>query len=90
MLTNGIISDPCWSRGSNIEQVVHEKHNDSDFPLAAFTFEFLWPQKNVTGSGKYHTAYKEIMTAIVIDYSIISFIFLNNVRRYHTSMEPLA
>lgn len=44
MLTNGIISDPRWSRGSNIEQVVHEKQNESDFPSAVLTFEFLWPQ----------------------------------------------
>lgn len=27
-----------------MEQVVHEKHNESDFPSAVFTFEFLWPQ----------------------------------------------
>lgn len=43
-LTNGIISDPCWYKGGNIEQVAHEKHDYSDFPLAVFTFEFLWPQ----------------------------------------------
>lgn len=38
MLTNGIISDPWWSRASNIKQVVHENHNDSDFVSAVFIF----------------------------------------------------
>lgn len=49
MLTNGVVSDPHRSKGSNIEEVVHEKHNDSDFPSVVFTLEFLWPQKMSEG-----------------------------------------
>lgn len=40
MLTNGIISDP-WSRTSNIEQIVQDKHNNSDFASDVFLFSFF-------------------------------------------------
>lgn len=44
MFNNGIISDPWWSGANNMEQLVHEKHSDSDFVSAVFIFLISLPQ----------------------------------------------
>lgn len=54
-----------------------------------FLFFNFSASNNVRGPDKHYTYYREIMTIIAIDYYLISFIFLNNVRRYQTSLEPL-